>query len=234
MAGGRPGGRAHDLATTGRPDAVVGEIIGVVGGVHWGGLAAPRQGTTYFWLPQRPDRRLTIVARTMGDPGISAPVVASEVARIDPDQPVADVRAMRDYVADDLARPRFTMFVLASFALAALLLAAVGVYGVIAFAVSLRTREIGVRVALGASYRDVLGLVMGRALRLAASGLAVGIAAALALGPVLEGLLFGVSPTDPTTLVGVAVVLAAVAMLAAYAPARRAARVSPMMALKSE
>ena len=141
---------------------------------------------------------------------------------------------MRDLVADDLAQPRFTMLLLASFAAAALLLAAIGLYGVIAFSVVQRTQEIGVRLALGARQSDVLRLVMRRGMLLTATGLAIGMTAALALGQVVGGLLYGVTSHDPATLLAVALFLAAVAMLATYLPARRASRVDPMVALRAE
>jgi putative ABC transport system permease protein len=141
---------------------------------------------------------------------------------------------MRDFISADLAQPRFTMLLLGSFAAAAVLLAAIGLYGVIAFGVAQRTREIGVRVALGAQHGDVLRLVMRRGMLLTGIGLAIGIAAALALGRVMAGLLYGVTPNDPATLVSVALFLAAVAMLATYLPARRATRVHPMVALRTE
>lgn len=210
------------------------EVIGVVGSVRWGGMASSPQATTYWWFPQDPGRELTIVVRTVGDPIAVARLIASQVIEIDPNQPVGEIRAMRDFVADDLAQPRFTMLVLGSFAVAALLLAAIGLYGVIAFSVAQRTREIGIRVALGAEHRDVLGLVMQRGLWLTATGLGIGIAGALALSRIVAGLLYGVTPTDPITLLAVALFLAAVAMLATYVPARRAARVNPMVALRAE
>jgi putative ABC transport system permease protein len=211
-----------------------GEIIGVVGGVRWRGMASGPQATTYFWFPQDPGRQLTIVARTLGDPDAMARVVAAQVTDIDRDQPIAELGSMRDFVAADLAQPRFTTLLLGGFSMAALLLAAIGLYGVIAFGVTQRTREIGVRVALGARPGDVLGLVMRRGLLLTGTGLAIGIAMAAALGQLVASLLYGVTARDPATLMAVSLFLSAVAMLATYIPARRATRVDPIVALRVE
>jgi putative ABC transport system permease protein len=141
---------------------------------------------------------------------------------------------MDDFVSADLARPRFTMLLLGAFAGTALLLAALGLYGVIAFWVTQRTREIGVRVALGAQYRDVLRLVLLHGLSLSTAGIAIGVAVTLGLGRVLSSLLYGVAPTDLMTLVLSSLVLGGVAMAAAYLPARRAARVDPIVALRAD
>jgi putative ABC transport system permease protein len=206
----------------------------VVGSVRYTGMATDPQGTTYFWFPQRPRPQLTIVARTVGSPSATAGLISAQVREIDPNQPVAEIRAMEDFVSADLARPRFTMLLLGSFAAAALLLAAIALYGVIAFGVTQRTKEIGVRVALGAQQGDLLRLVMQRGVLLTGTGLAIGIAAALALGRVVAGLPDGVTATDPVTLLAVALFLAGVAMLATYVPARRAARLDPMAALRCE
>jgi predicted permease len=211
-----------------------GEIIGVVGHVRWASMAAGSQPTTYFWFPQDPDREIAIAARVVGDPIAVADMIAGQVRAIDPNQPVAEVRAMQEFVSADLARPRFTMRLVGSFAAAALLLTAIGVYGVIAFGVAQRTREIGVRVALGAQRRDVIRLVMRRGLLLIGTGLAVGIPATLATGRAAAGLLFGVRPDDLPTLLAAAVFLTAVGMLATYLPARRATRVDPMVALRTD
>ena len=139
---------------------------------------------------------------------------------------------MQDFVSDDLAQPRFTMLLLGSFATTALLLATIGLYGVIAFNVTQRTQEIGVRMALGAQHGDVLRLVMRRGMLLMGCGLVIGIGAALVLGRVVASLLYLVSPTDAATLSAVTALLAAVATVATYLPARRAARVNPLDALR--
>lgn len=220
--------------SNGTDDATTGEIVGVVGSVRWAGMATPPQATAYFWFPQSPGREITVVTRTTGDPASLAAAIAAQVGAVDSNQPVADVRAMQELVSSDLARPRFTMAVLGGFAGAALLLAAIGLYGVMAFAVTQRTREIGVRVALGANRGDILRLVMRRGLLLTGGGLAIGLAAALALGRVVESLLYGVTPGDPVTLAAVTLLLPAVASVAAYLPARRATRVDPVVALRAE
>jgi putative ABC transport system permease protein len=211
---------------------ISGEIVGVVGSVRFGGLAWSPQAITYFWFPQSPDRQLTIVVRALGDPAVITAAIAAQVRSIDPNQPVAAIRPMQDFVLDDLAQPRFTMVLLGTFAVTALLLATLGIYGVIAFQVTQRTHEIGVRMALGARRRDVLRLVMWRGMMLAGSGLAIGIGAALVLGRAVASLLYGVTPTDAATLTGVTAFLAAVAMVATYVPARHAARVNPLEALR--
>jgi putative ABC transport system permease protein len=213
---------------------LAGEVVGIVGNVLWIGRGTRVQPTAYFWFPQNPAREITIAARTSGDPQRVAALIASQVREIDPNQPVGEVRAMDELVSADLARPRFTMLLLGAFASSALLLAAIGLYGVIAFWVTQRTREIGVRVALGAEYGDVLRLVMWRGTLLIGAGLAIGGVATLAFGRALSGLLYGIKPTDPVTLAAAAVVLAGVAMLATYVPARRAARVDPLVALRYE
>ena len=213
---------------------LTGEIVGVVGNVRWGGMAYSPQATMYFWSPQRPNRQFSMVVRTSGDPMAVANDIAAEVRSIDPNQPVGEIRPLESIVYDDLAQPRFTTVVLAGFAAATLLLAAIGLYGVIAYNVAQRTREVGIRMALGAQQRDVLGLVLRRGLVLTGMGVAIGVATAVASGRLLRGLLFGVGPTDAATLAGVTVLLTTVAMLATYLPARRAARIDPLVALRYE
>jgi putative ABC transport system permease protein len=153
---------------------------------------------------------------------------------VDPGQPVSKVATMREVVSASTAPRRLTMTVFAAFAAAALLLAAVGIYGVISASVTQRTREIGIRMALGAPRSGILQLVMARVVSLTLAGGAAGLVLTLALSRSLRGLLFGVAPTDPSTLLSVAALLFAVALLAAFLPARRALRVDPAVALRSE
>jgi putative ABC transport system permease protein len=212
-------------------ETVTGEIIGIVGSVRWRGLATAPEATTYFWFPQNPRRELTIVARSVGNPADLAAPISEQVAAVDPDQPVADIRLVRELVADDLARPRFTMLLLAGFAAVALLLAMIGLYGLISFITAQRTREIGVRMALGAQRRDVLRLVMHGGLRLAVGGIVLGLAVTLALGRSMASLIYGIRPADPITLIAVTSAVTLVALLATYVPGRRATRLDPAVAL---
>jgi len=151
-----------------------------------------------------------------------------------PEMPLAELKTMDRVVSDSLEQRRFSMLLLALFASVALLLAAVGLYGAVAYAVSQRTRELAIRMALGALPRQVVRMILGQALRITLAGLACGIAAALGLTHLIAGLLYGVAPTDPVTFAAIAALLAAVALLAAAAPARRATRVDPLAALRDE
>ena len=151
---------------------------------------------------------------------------------LDATQPIADVKTMEAIIAETFSRQRFSALLLSGFSIASLLLAAIGIYGVLAYSVTERTREIGVRVALGAQPGQIVGMVVGGGARLVAAGTAVGIGGALALSGLLKGMLFGVGPRDVTTYVAVPAILALVAFVAAYIPARRAARLEPMDALR--
>jgi putative ABC transport system permease protein len=179
-------------------------------------------------------RSMTLVIKTDGDPSSLTTSVRGVIRQIDPNLPVADVRTMDQVVGAALATPRFTSVLLSIFAALALTLSAIGIYGVLSYLVSRRTREIGIRVAIGAQRADVIRMVLGSGLSLALIGIAGGIALALGITRLLRGLLHGVTPADPLTFAGVAVLLTAVAIVASTVPAWRASRVDPVLALKSE
>ncbi len=209
-------------------------IVGVVNDVRYRGLDAAIRQDLYLPSAQAPQREMSMVVRTASEPMGLAAAVRAAVLSVDADLPIYRVRGMREVVDASLGQQRFPLQILAAFALLALVLAAVGIYGVMSYAVTQRTHEIGVRMALGAGRAEVLRMVVGQGLRLAIMGVAVGLAGSLALTRLLSSLLFGVSATDPATFVGVPVLLAAVAALACYIPARRATRVDPMVALRCE
>ncbi|HEX5432820.1 MAG TPA: FtsX-like permease family protein, partial [Candidatus Angelobacter sp.] len=177
---------------------------------------------------------LTLIVRTKGNPQGLVSLVRSEMASVAPNIPLYNIETMEQYLASSSAQARFNTVLLGIFASLALLLAAVGLYGVVSYSVSQRTQEIGIRMALGAKKRDVLRMVVGQGLKLALIGVAIGILGALALTRLLTSMLYSVKPTDPLTFTAVSLVLIAVALLACYIPARRAARVDPMVALRCE
>ena len=184
----------------------------------------------FYWI----NRTFYIVARTDGNPQTLTPALRAAVARIDPELPLFDVREMDQRLAGALATSRFNTLLLTLLGAVGLLLAASGIYGVIAYFVSQRTQEIGVRIALGATAAGVVRLVLGEALQPVAMGAAVGVAAAIAATRVLASQLFAVSPTDPLTIAAVVAVLVGVALVASVIPARRAASIDPTRALQSE
>jgi putative ABC transport system permease protein len=210
------------------------EIIGVVGNVHEMGLDAVPEPAVYWPHPELVMSAMTVLVRTSGDPLALFSAARTELQKLDPELPMAAVATMDQLLADSLSRSRFTMLLLGIFAAVALLLAAVGIYGLIAYSVTQRTQELGIRIALGAQRRDVLRLVLAQGTRLTLLGLALGVLAALALSRLLATLLFGVTATDPLTFAGVAALLAFVALLACFIPARRATRVDPLVALRYE
>jgi putative ABC transport system permease protein len=210
------------------------EIIGVSGEVKQAGLDKPSEPEIFLPYQQAPYLFLQLAVRTMGDPLKMVAAIKHEVQAMDKDQPLTGIETMDQYLSDSVANPRFQSRVLGLFAAVALLLAAAGLYGVMSYSVAQRTREIGLRVALGAQSRDVLKLIVGQGLKLTLVGVAIGLASAIALTRLLADLLFGVSATDPTTFVAISVLLTGVAVLACYLPARRATKVDPMVALRYE
>jgi putative ABC transport system permease protein len=197
----------------------------------------PEEMDAAIFLPAAldPPHSQTLAIRTrLDDPHTLVPAVRAVLRELDPTVPAFRIQTFEEVVWRSLWRQRLQGEVLGVFASLALLLASVGLYGVIAYAVTQRTRELGVRMALGATRGHVLGLVLGQSARLALLGVAVGLAVALALGRVVATLLHGVEPTDPLTFVAVPAILAAVALLASFAPARRAARVDPLVAMRAE
>jgi putative ABC transport system permease protein len=210
-------------------------VVGVVGDVRGSALDAPPQPTMYWPVAQtHGTAALAIVIRTDGDPGALASAVRGAIAEIDAAQPIYDLQTLDHLVAKSLGQRRFTLALMLLFGVIALLLSAVGIYGVMAFAVTQRTQEIGVRMALGARATDVLKLIVGSGMSLAAIGVGIGLVGAFAITRLMASLLFGVSPTDIATFGLVSVGLLMVAFLACYLPARRATKVDPLIALRYE
>ena len=207
-------------------------VIGIVANTHYTDLTTTPRAMTYWPHPELPYNAMTLVARTTNDPLSYTAAITRQIQAIDKDQPVADVRTMDQWLARTLAQARFSSMLLTVFAAVALLLAAVGIYGVLSYAVNLRTPEIGIRVALGAQRRDIVAMVLRNAAVLTVIGLAGGVVLALALTRAVASLLFDVTPTDPATFAAVVGVLGAVALVATYLPARRAARIAPTEALR--
>jgi putative ABC transport system permease protein len=211
-----------------------GEVVGIVGDVKQRALGEENLPTVYVPHAQFSAQSMDVLLRTAVSPLSLLPSVEQVVHGLDPELPVARPRPLKDIVARSVSRPRFYMLLLGAFAATALFLAALGIFGVMSYAVVQRSREIGIRLALGAEPADVMKMVLGQALPLVAIGVGAGLTGAVALSRALSSLLFNLSPTDPGTLGGVAVLLAAVALLASYLPARRATRVDPLVALRSE
>ncbi len=210
------------------------EIVGVVGDVHLRALNQESKPAVYLSMAQAPQAPITLVARAQGDPALLGRAIEERVHAINRNVAVFDVKTLDAIVSGSLAAQRFNTILLGGFAALALVLAAVGIFGVISYSVAQRTREIGIRRALGAGTTSVLGMVLSQAMTLTALGVAIGIAGAFAVTRLLQTLLFQVSPTDAATFVAVSVTLGAVALLASYVPARRATKVDPIVSLRYE
>lgn len=215
-------------------DTTAKTIVGIVGDTHGQALDVATRPEVSYPYQQGAEPLITLVVRTEGDPHLLVPAIKHELAAIDPQSAYYAVRTMDDLLSASLAQRRFDMELLAGFAAAAMLLAGLGLYGVIAYSVSQRTQEIGVRMALGAERRTVLGLVIRDGLRLTAAGLAAGLVVAAMVSGVLRSQLYGVGTLDPVAYIGVVAVFALVALAASYIPARRAAGVDPIVALRTE
>ncbi len=239
-------GQTITIPNWGATRNVAARVVGVVGHVEQYGLDGadgekPQIYYSYYQLPDEASpafrEEVMLVLRTPLDSAAVMPALRSAVYQAGGDQPIYNIHTMQELVSESMERHRFPMALLGAFAVLALLLASVGIYGVISYSMTQRVREIGIRMALGAVQRDVLRMVIGQGLRLAVAGVAIGAVAALLLARLLasfSNLLYGVGPNDPLTLVAVSAVLISVALLACYLPARRAARVDPMVALRNE
>ncbi|MGH8248354.1 MAG: FtsX-like permease family protein, partial [Gammaproteobacteria bacterium] len=210
------------------------EIVGVVADMRGRGLDAEPRPELYRPYWQWPWYEVELVVRTEGDPSSLAAALRREAHDLDKNALITRIRTLDEIVSDSVAQPRFRAALLGVFAAAALLLAALGIYGVVSFSTGQRTQEIGIRVALGAKPRDVLWMVLLQGLRLSAAGALLGLAGSLAVSRTLSSLLFGVSATNPATFIGVSLLLTGIAGVASFIPARRATAVDPMVALRSE
>jgi len=227
-----PIGKRMNITRGGEPEWR--EVVGIAGDIHHRGLSVPPEPEMYVPYAQQPMQTFRLAIRTTGDPMRLASAMRQAVWSVDSKQPVMRVQTLEKIVATSYSETTFYATLLASFAGLALALASVGIYGALSYSVERRTREIGVRIALGAQRKDVLSLVVGQGLKLAALGLALGLVAALALTRFIETLLHGVKPTDPATFVAVSLLLLLVAILASWLPARRATRLDPITVLRHE
>lgn len=227
-----PIGQRIDVAMFEGPNPT--EVIGVVGNVRYESLVEEVEPTVYFPHPELAYSFMTFVIQTSGDPSAIAPALQREIRALDPNQPVSDVRTMNQVMAESVSRAKFNTMLLTLFAGLAMVLSAVGIFGVMNYSVALRTREIGLRLAIGAQPRQVLVLVLKQGLLLTVIGVGLGLGASMALTRLMSGLLFGVAPIDPTTFVAISLLLLLVSLFACYLPARRAMRIDPLTALRYE
>jgi putative ABC transport system permease protein len=207
-------------------------IVGVVGDINYSGLDAPPEPVVYYAFRQATTNNQYVAIRTSMNPRSLEPAVKSVVADLDKDLPIVNLRTMDELMTEAVAPPRFRTILVSMFAVVGLLLAAIGIYGVMAYAVTERTHELGVRIALGAEPGDIRRLVVREGTRLSAVGIGLGLAGALATSRTLGALLFGVSATDPATFAIAAVGLSIAGLAAAYIPARRASRIDPVVLLR--
>ncbi|HET7248260.1 MAG TPA: ABC transporter permease [Gemmatimonadales bacterium] len=210
------------------------QVVGVVGHLAHEGLDAQKRVQVYFSLAQNGLPFLGYTVRTAGDPLAALPSVRAAVRSVDPELPLANVSTMDQLIESSTGQRRFAMVLLMGFALLAMTLASIGLYGVMSYTVSQRARELGVRLALGADTREVLGLVLVQGLRLTLVGVAIGLVAAFGVTRVMKNMLFGLSSTDPLTFIAISILLVGVALVASYLPALRATRVDPVVALRTE
>ncbi|HEX6730359.1 MAG TPA: FtsX-like permease family protein, partial [Pyrinomonadaceae bacterium] len=209
-------------------------IVGIVGNIKADGIDKPDQPHVYFPGFQTPGYSMAVYLRTDVAPTSLSQPLREQIKAVDPDLPVFGERTLEQIVSDSLGRRKFALQVVGLFGILALLLAAVGIYGVISYSISQRTRDIGIRLALGASKGTILQWVLKQGLVLIAAGVAVGLIGAFVVTRLLRTMLFEVGPTDLVTYVGLALLLTAVALIACYIPARRATKVDPLVALRNE
>ena len=228
-----PLGKRINPADVGNP--VYSEIVGIVGDVKYKGLGAETQPTIYQPILQNSSRGIYLIVKTRGAPPLTlAAAVRQEVTSLDSQLPITGISTLEERLYLSVAQPRFRTMLIALFAALALVLAGLGIYGVLSYAVAQRTHEIGIRLALGAQQRQVLRQVIGQGMKLVVIGAAIGLAAALTLTRLMQALLFEVTPTDPLTFAGVALLLTIVALAACWVPARRATKVDPLVALRHD
>jgi predicted permease len=228
-------GVTHDTAEAGRgSDTVQGRIVGVVRDVKQQDLATPTYPAAYAPFNTWAIGFFTVLVRTDADHRALQGRIKSVVREVDAELPIFNLTTMEDAVSDSVSQPRFYMVLLGGFAVIALLLAALGIYGVISYAASQRTRELGIRVALGATAQTIVRLVIAEGVRLAAVGVVLGVLASMLLTRAIASLTFGVGKVDPVTLMAAPLALMAAALLGCYLPARRAAKVDPVIAMRNE